>query len=268
MGMTSKKAETSRTIEARGGGRRILVFTDGAARGNPGPGGWGAIVVRPGGEVIELGGRSAHTTNNKMELTAAIEALEALAEVDGEVDVYTDSTYLIRGIREWVRRWKRNGWKTAEGKGVLNRDLWERLHDLVLARDGAAAVAWHHVAGHSGVAGNERADAIATGLADEEAVDLYRGPLAAYAIEESELRRTAPSRRPPTVGRAAARRSSGPAHSYLSLVSGRPMRHSTWPECERRVKGVSGARFKKATSAEEERRILASWGYSPADLVE
>jgi ribonuclease HI len=266
--MTSARRGGGRAAQGRGEGQKIIVFTDGAARGNPGPGGWGAVVVTAAGEVAELGGRSDYTTNNKMELTAAIEALQALADVEGEVEVYTDSTYLIRGIREWVRRWKRNGWKTAEGKDVSNRELWERLHDLVLARDGASAVAWNYVAGHSGIPGNERADAIATGLADRCAVDLYRGALAGYSIEEDALQQTVPSgERRPAAG-ASKRRSSAAAHSYLSLVSGRPMRHGTWADCERRVKGVSGARFKKATSAEAERDILASWGFSRDDLVE
>jgi ribonuclease HI len=249
---------------AIGAGRSTIVFTDGAARGNPGPGGWGAILIAPDGTVDELGGRAPHTTNNRMELTAAIEALSALARVSGSVEVYTDSTYLIRGIREWVRRWKRNGWKTAEGKAVLNQDLWERLHDLVLARDGAEAVGWHHVAGHSGLPGNERADTIATRFADGRPVDLYRGPLAGYSIAAEDLRRVTPAAAPPSPGPSPRR--NGRAYSYLSLVAGRPMRHATWADCERRVKGVSGARFKKAMSAAEEAQILRAWGVSPQDL--
>lgn len=262
--MGTKRGESGAGGE-RGAGRRIAVFTDGAARGNPGPGGWGAIVVTPDKEVFEIGGRSAHTTNNKMEITAAIEALRAIAGEPGDVEIYTDSTYLIRGIREWVRRWKRNGWKTAEGKDVLNRDLWERLHDLVSAR---GTVAWHHVAGHSGIAANERADEIATGFADHAPTGLFYGKLKDYSIEEGDLLRVTPTDPARVAARSATRRSNAPAHSYLSLVGGRPMRHRTWADCERRVKGVSGARFKKATSADDERAILTSWGCSPDDVVE
>src|SRR5688500_3015123 len=103
----------------------IVVFTDGAAKGNPGPGGWAAIIVTPAGEVTELGARAAATTtNNRMELTGAIEALSELREVPGAVAIYTDSTYLIQGISAWIFGWRARGWKTATGADVLNRDLW------------------------------------------------------------------------------------------------------------------------------------------------
>src|SRR5215510_14931822 len=126
----------------------IVVFTDGAAKGNPGPGGWGAIVVTPEGVVTELGGRAAEaTTNNKMELTGAIEALVALRAVPGPVAIYTDSTYLIQGIRGWIFGWRKRGWKTAAGGDVLNRDLWEQLDELVRAR-GKNGITWHYVRGH------------------------------------------------------------------------------------------------------------------------
>src|SRR5579871_6174978 len=109
----------------------IVVFTDGAAKGNPGPGGWAAVIVVPKGRVIELGGGASTATNNQMELTGAISALERLADTRGPIAIYTDSTYLIKGIREWIWAWRRRGWKTAEGADVLNRDLWERLSRAV-----------------------------------------------------------------------------------------------------------------------------------------
>src|SRR5919112_1407572 len=154
-----------------------VVFCDGAAKGNPGPGGWGVVIATVDGRVIELGGRAAHTTNNKMELTAAIEALTAVAAVPGPVAMYTDSTYVIKGISEWIWAWRRRGWKTAEGSDVLNRELWQELEALVTAR-GKGNIAWHYVRGHSGIPGNERVDAIADGLARGEAITLYQGPLA------------------------------------------------------------------------------------------
>src|SRR6187397_744037 len=98
----------------------IVVFTDGASKGNPGPGGWGVVVVTPDGRVTELGGGAALTTNNKMELTGAIEALSRLQGTSGPVSIYTDSTYVIQGIREWIHNWKRRGWKTATGAEVMN----------------------------------------------------------------------------------------------------------------------------------------------------
>ena len=239
---------------------RILVFTDGAAKGNPGPAGWAAIILTPDQRVVEIGGRSPHATNHQMELTGVIEGLQRIGNLPGHVDVYSDSTYVIRGIREWIRAWRRRGWKTVEGKDVLNRGLWERLDALVQAR-GSRSIGWHYVRGHAAIPGNERADAIATGMAAGEPVDLYRGPYAAYFVSLTDL---------PEDSRLPERKSSterkATAYSYLSLVDGELIRHASWKECERRVKGKSGARFKKAMTAAEEVAILTQWGFSPEDL--
>lgn len=243
---------------------RIVVFCDGAAKGNPGPGGWGVVIATPEGEVLELGGSAVHTTNNRMELTAAIQALTAIRDDGRAADVHTDSTYVIKGIREWIRGWRRRGWKTAEGTDVLNRDLWIDLDRLASAR-GNNGVVWHYVRGHAGIPGNERADQIADGLARGVPVALYRGPLIAYGIAIFDCPDdTTAQRRPPEA--PGGRSASGPAYSYLSLVDGSPMRHTTWAECERRVKGRSGARFKKATSAADEFAILRSWQVNPDSL--
>lgn len=241
---------------------RIVVFCDGAAKGNPGPGGWGVVIATPDGEVTELGGTAAHTTNNKMELTAAIQALAAIEGVDESVDVYTDSTYVIKGIGEWIWAWRRRGWKTAEGNDVLNRELWVELDALASAR-ARGTLAWHYVRGHSGIPGNERVDAIADGLARGQAITLYRGPLIGYDVPIFDVPddTTVPKR----TG-SSGRSSSSPPYSYLSLVDGTPMRHSTWADCERRVKGRSGARFKKAISAADESAILRSWQVNPESL--
>ena len=129
---------------------KVVIHTDGACSGNPGPGGWGVVIIRPDGSVIERGGGAALTTNNKMELTGAIQALAEIRQLSGPVAVYTDSTYVIQGISGWVHGWKRRGWKTATGSNVLNRDLWEQLDALCAAR-GARTIAWHYVRGHVGV---------------------------------------------------------------------------------------------------------------------
>ena len=241
--------------------RRIVIFTDGAAKGNPGPGGWGAIVARHD-TVVELGGGDAHTTNNRMEMTAPIEALRLLGEQPGAVDLYTDSTYVIRGVTQWIHGWRKRGWKTADGKDVLNRALWEQLAQLDHKRAACGGVRWHYVPGHSGIPGNERVDEIASSFAVFAPVPLYRGPRSAYDVDLTALPAdtSAPQQRPRNAPAKAK------AHSYLSVVDGRPMRHATWAECERRVRGVSGARFKKSTSGADEARILRSWGYSPADV--
>lgn len=135
--------------------KRVTIYTDGACRGNPGPGGWGAV-LRCGDVEREICGGEAQTTNNRMELTAAIRALEALKERCA-VDLHTDSTYVRDGITEWMDAWKRRGWRTAARKPVRNQDLWQALDALSAQHD----VSWHWVKGHSGHDGNERADMLA-----------------------------------------------------------------------------------------------------------
>jgi len=133
----------------------VKIFTDGACSGNPGPGGWGAV-LRFDGKEKELKGGEALTTNNRMELMAAISALETLKR-DCNVDMFTDSNYLRDGITKWIHSWRRNGWRTAEKKPVKNAELWQRL-DAALGRHD---IRWHWVRGHTGHAENERADALA-----------------------------------------------------------------------------------------------------------
>jgi ribonuclease HI len=134
---------------------RVVIHTDGACSGNPGPGGWG-VVMRFGPELREIQGGEAQTTNNRMELTAAIKALEAL-DRPAAVDLYTDSQYVKSGITEWMPKWKKNGWRTADRKPVKNVDLWQRL-DAAAARH---EVSWHWLRGHTGLEENERADELA-----------------------------------------------------------------------------------------------------------
>jgi ribonuclease HI len=133
----------------------VVIYSDGACKGNPGPGGWGALLTFDGKE-RELFGGERSTTNNRMELTAVIEALAALKR-PSRVILHTDSQYVQKGISEWMRAWKSRGWKTADNKPVKNVDLWQRLDELAQAH----VIEWHWVRGHSGHDGNERADALA-----------------------------------------------------------------------------------------------------------
>ncbi len=135
--------------------RHVTVFTDGACSGNPGPGGWAAVIL-DGDRRRELSGYEPDTTNNRMELSAAIEALEALPETV-TVDLHTDSQYLRNGMSTWLARWKRNGWRTADRKPVKNEDLWRQLDELARRHH----VRWHWVRGHDGHPENERCDALA-----------------------------------------------------------------------------------------------------------
>ncbi len=160
---------------------KITIYTDGSSRGNPGPGGWSAIVI---GEelVVELGGRENMTTNNRMELTGAIEGLRHVAGARTtmkvtSVEVCTDSEYVKKGMSEWITSWVKKGWKTSTKKDVLNRDLWEiLLHEETRLRDDGVTVTWVYVRGHAGIPLNERADTIATGCADDaNSLQLYRG---------------------------------------------------------------------------------------------
>ena len=139
----------------------VVIFTDGACRGNPGPGGWGAL-LRSGAHCKEISGGEPHTTNNRMELTAAIEALCALKR-SSSVDLFTDSQYVRRGITEWLPEWKQRGWRTAARKPVKNDDLWRLLDEAAGRHD----VRWHWVKGHSGHAENERADELANLAIDQ-----------------------------------------------------------------------------------------------------
>ena len=163
---------------------KITIYTDGSSRGNPGPGGWATIILTQD-EVIELGGREDLTTNNRMELMGAIVGLKEIDrrhEGAVEVEICTDSEYVRKGMTEWINGWVKKGWKTSTKKDVLNRDLWEKLLEEETRVKGAGIqVSWKYVPGHAGVAGNERADEIATACADNAShLQLYRGSREAY----------------------------------------------------------------------------------------
>lgn len=222
------------------------VYTDGACSGNPGPGGWGAVVVC-GGRYEEFGGREELTTNNRMEMQAALEGLRR-AGAASRLHVVTDSRYLHDGISKWIHGWKRKGWRKADGGEVLNRDLWEAL-DAVARRPGVR-VTWEHVRGHAGHAMNERCDAIATAFA--------RGA-------EPDLRAGDGSWIPGLAGPPTGRGEPGwDRPAYLSLVDGVVVTHAAWAECEARVKGRRGARHRKVRSEAEVRAALAEWGVGDA----
>lgn len=235
---------------------KVTIFTDGSSRGNPGRGGWSALIIfhDDSGQINlkEIGGREDMTTNNRMEIKAAIQGLSSLKE-KSEVTLYTDSSYLINGITKWVSDWKKNDWKTKTKKDVLNVDLWEKLDEVNDIHD----VSWKYVGGHIGVKGNERCDEIATKFADNEDVQLYSGPLSGYdhgdilnvSFDEEKLSQK-------EINKNKSVKNKGKAYSYVSKVGGKVEFHKTWADCEKRVKGVSGAKFKKSFSQEDEANIV------------
>ena len=225
--------------------RKTIIFCDGASKGNPGSGGWGALILE-GKRVKEIGGGEKYTTNNAMELTAAAKALEI---VFSPVIVYTDSRYLIGGATKWVSRWEKEEWKTKSKREVANLSLWKKLAKLSKEKQ----VEWRHVSGHSGVWGNERTDEIASAFAEGTRRTLFVGNLKDYGADPFKIvvDRAKKERR----DKKRSRRDS-PAYSYISLVNKVLKIHKTWKECEKRVKGKTNARFKKAVSKKEEKEIV------------
>lgn len=231
-----------------------MIFTDGASRGNPGPGGWGAIVVADE-KAKELGGREDVTTNNRMELKAVISALEyyfSNEEGSNSPKIYTDSSYVLKGATLWLKAWKTNGWKTKAKDDVSNKDLWQKFDAVVDGRK----VEWQLVSGHVGVPGNERADVIATKFADNDAENLFEGNLSDYKINILEISFDQNQKASRDAGK---KRSGAKAYSYISMVQGEIKIHQTWEECEKRVKGTKGAVYKKSLSPSDERDIIADF---------
>ncbi len=240
----------------------IIIYTDGSSRGNPGPGGWGAIVATHE-LVVELGKGDRHTTNNKMELMAGIEALRFVRDLGSAftIDVRADSSYVINGITKWVFGWQKNGWRNSKKEEVLNRELWESLAEVTADLQlSGCKISWNYTPGHAGVAGNDRADEIATMCADEKHIKLFNGPRTSYDVDLVPH-----SGDPKLLALKKTKKSSSSgvkAYSYLSLVNGKLMKHTTWAECEKNVKGVKGVKFKKSISSDDEREIIRGWGVS------
>lgn len=239
--------------------KSLVIFTDGSSLGNPGPGGYGCVIVfQQLDEVVELGGNKIKTTNNEMELSAVIAGLSQSVFNTADVNIFTDSSYVINGITKWVFGWEKNGWKTSTKQEVANKSLWQQLLQLVRERETHAKVSWNYVPGHVGVIGNERCDEIATSFASGKPQVLTRGKLSHYGRDILTIRIDDTLKKEKSDKRA---QSNAPAYSYLSVVDGIAMRHTHWAACEARVKGKK-AKFKKSRSAEDEAMILKEWNVS------
>ncbi len=148
--------------------KNIIIYTDGSSLGNPGPGGWGTVIIEKDKVIKELGGCEKNTTNNRMEMMAVVQALKYLEKIKhiGDIIIHADSAYVLGGITSWVFNWEKNGWKTSKKEPVLNQDLWKEL--ITLARSSKSKLKWQKVKGHSGILHNELADKIATTCASSQ----------------------------------------------------------------------------------------------------
>lgn len=232
--------------------KEFYLFGDGACSGNPGAGGWGAILIYPpGDQVVELGGGESQTTNNRMEILAILTGLKrALVDADPGsscvVHVFSDSRYAIDGASQWVHGWQRRGWMTSTGEPVKNSDLWKEFLDVLRSMPPSWRLEWNHIAAHSGLEANERCDEIAVAFAKGKAIDLYHGALKSYGVNWQTRLATGQSERP----------------YYLSLIGGEIYRDESWPQCQARVQSARGAKYKKVKSQTEEAFVLKQWGFT------
>ncbi len=229
----------------------ITIFTDGAAKGNPGRGGYG-VVITDGKTVTELGGHKARTTNNEMELTAVVKALEHVKGTTATVHIYTDSKYVVEGATGWVYGWVKNGWQTKAKTDVANKELWQALLPLLKT----ITIEWHKVPGHVGIVGNERVDEIASTMAETGTYTLYSGSYGAYGHDLSDTSYDDTKKQDRSDAR---KRQAQKAYSYISKVDGVVQIHATWAECEARVKGTKGARYQKTLSRGDEQAVHATY---------
>ena len=254
----------------------ITIYTDGSSLGNPGPAGWGSVLLFPDGKVIELGGREKESTNNRMEMMASIMALKEVEKTilrqgsagqrktsAKKIIIHTDSSYLLNGITMWIHAWVKNDWKTKADEDVLNKDLWEILYKVESNLKNKYEVEWVKVAGHAGVHLNERCDAIATSFSANNTTMLFTGTLKDYEKLFGKIsvgeRSFLKEERSDGEGKTLKRQKDKTAYSYVSAVGEKVVADKTWAECEKRVKGKSGAKFKKVFSKEEEQELVAEW---------
>ena len=241
----------------------LVIYTDGACSGNPGPGGWGTIVLLPNDMVIELGAGEFSTTNNQMELTAVIEGLICINQniktnyVD-KVFIFTDSVYVIRGITQWIFGWMRSGWKNKEGQDIANQDHWQRLHKIVSElKTKKITLDWNYIRGHQGDKGNERCDQIAVAFSKKYSIELFEGRLKSYFFDLRQF----PNSEPLPEMKSKVAPDPNKKSWYIVVNGTQKLTFTTWSQCEAAVKGRSGVKFKKVSSEEEEKKILEQWGF-------
>ncbi len=230
----------------------ITLYTDGASRGNPGPGGWAAVIISDK-EVVELAGAKNPATNNQMELEAVIQGLAYIEKKFGTVTVelHADSRYVLSGIESWIDGWVKKGWVTMTKKPVENKPQWMKLMKL---RDAfGRKLSLTKVDGHSGHTYNDRCDELAVAAALGKKPKLFRGSVKDY---EAQLGDTPPAS--PVKKSSSSSKNKGTAYSYVALVDGKVYVDKDWATCEKRVKGKN-AKFKKVFSKEEETALVQDY---------
>lgn len=225
---------------------KIIIWSDGSSRGNPGRGGFGSIIFF-NNQVFEIGGFEDNTTNNRMEIKAVIEALKKIPETSVEILIHCDSSYLISAMTSWIFNWQKNNWQKKDSSGfsdILNKDLFQEL--LSVSKN--KKIKWVKVSGHSGIPANERCDFIATSFADGKKIDLFNGDFSGYKINlEFDADKNISKNK---------NKNKSKAYSYISLVSGKIFIDSNWDDCKNRISGVSGVKYKKSLNKEDEQKII------------
>ena len=237
----------------------IILYTDGASRGNPGPGGWGTIIMG-GQKVIELAGAQDPATNNQMELEAVIQGLGYIQKEYGviQVELHADSRYVLNGIEKWLDGWVKKGWVTMAKKPVENRGQWEEL--LALRDFFGKHLKLTKVDGHSGHVYNDRCDELAVQAALRQKPQLFSGTPTQY---QTQLMQHPPKSE--TKKSSSSSTNKGTAYSYVSIVDGVVHADKDWATCEKRVKGAKGAKYKKVFSKAEETELIQD--YTLASLL-
>lgn len=233
----------------------LTIYTDGASRGNPGLGGWGAVILVDG-YAMEIAGGVKKATNNQMELQAVLAVLSdsGAKAHKGPIVVYSDSTYVVNGLNSWIYGWEKKGWITTAKTPVENKDIWVKL--LVLLKEYGKRLSIEKVKGHAGDLYNERCDELAVNAALGKKEKHFKGTQKDYDKFLIEIGTTLKKSRPPAGGKKKA---TGPTYSYVSLVNGKVYADKTWAECEKRVKGKKGAKYQKVFSKAEETDLVQNY---------
>jgi ribonuclease HI len=246
--------------------KELIIYTDGASRGNPGPGGWAAVILA-GDYGMELAEGVQRATNNQMEL-AAVEAVlsdSGALSWDGTVTLYSDSMYVINGLTKWAKGWERNGWITSTKTPVENKAQWQNL--LVLMKQYGSRISIEKVKGHAGDLFNERCDELAVDAALGKKPTLFSGSMADYKVflDEQGYSEIGAGKLSAAPKKSSSAKKGEAAYSYVSMVDGVAHADKTWAACEKRVKGKKGAKYKKVFSKAEETELLQE--YTLASLL-